>query len=281
MTKKIILSLGLLIIYIFLSLTNDGVLVILLGSFIFILYPLLFKKYFLNINYPILTVICFHLLILIIGVIFKGISKTNFIGNFYIIYLVSSYYFGVFIFYSNKITTNTKYFLVSLFLIISLLFSKTLPTIIENKLFFNTYIGETSKNKINLNEITIYNFNKKNYSSLADFNNEIIVVDFWNNNCGVCIEKFKLLNNLVLSEKFDNKIKFISLNIYKKKSEINVGADLFKKQNLNFENFFLDKIYEKKLNINGYPTTIVIKNNKIIFKGTIETLTLFKWYYLK
>lgn len=280
MIKKIITAFTLLFIYIILLSTNNGEIVILLGGLIFLLFPFILKKLNYKPIYPILFVFCFHLIILIIGIYIKGYSKTNFIGNFYILYLVFSYLIGVYIFNKN-IMNKVKYIYFLLFLFISFILSHLMPTIIENKLFFNTYTGSTSELKINLGEIKIYDFNKNKYTNLTEFKEEYIIIDFWNNNCGVCIEKFKYLNELIKNQKFNlNKTKIISINIFKNKEEIKKGNLIFKKQKLNFENYFADKKHEEKFEINGYPTTFVIKDKKIIFKGTIETLSLFNYLYL-
>lgn len=280
MIKKIVTSLLPLLIYLILLSTNNGEIVILLGGLVFIFFPFILKKLNIKTFYPILYVFCFHLVVLIIGVYFKGYSNTNFIGNFYILYLLFSYLLGGYIFNRN-VKRKVKYIYFFTFLFISFVLSHSMPTIIENKLFFNTYTGSIDELKINLKEIEIYDFDKNNYINLTEFNDEYIIIDFWNNNCGVCIEKFKYLDELIQNQKFNlNKSKIISINIYKNKEDIKKGNLIFKKQKLNFENYFADKKYEEVFEINGYPTVIVIKNKKIIFKGTIETLNLFKYLYL-
>lgn len=280
MIKKIILNISLLIIFLLLISINNGETVILFGGIVFLLYPYFLKKYLIKPNIPILLIIGFHAIILTIGVLLKGINNTNFVGNFYIIYLISSYYCGVLIFYKKNLTVFWRGLFFSVLVLFSFMLSKTLPIIIENKLYFGTYTGKHNQNRINLSEIKIDNLKQKNLT-LSKLNSEIIIIDFWNNGCGVCIEKFQVLKRLILEKKIDtSKVKIISLNIYENKKEIKKGNQIFISQNLNFENYFANKKDVNVFNIKGYPTVVVIKKNEIIFKGSIETLNLFKLLYL-
>lgn len=141
---------------------------------------------------------------------------------------------------------------------------------------YGTYFGTYSQQLTN--EIVVKDAigNLKKLDS-----NKIYVIDSWNKGCGICFKKFPKFDKL--KEKYENNtnIEFIGLNFYKKEDEILNSQYLFNSKDLNFKTYYIQVNEARQLPVTFFPTVLVLKNNKIIFRGHVETLELFSNYYLK
>lgn len=102
--------------------------------------------------------------------------------------------------------------------------------------------------------------NNKVFSSCS-LNNQIIVINFWFENCPPCVAEMPELNKLV--KKYGGKkVRFIGIT-----HDRPLSAKRFQlKNNFNYEVVSLSKVDIAKLNINhGFPSNILVgKNGKII-----------------
>lgn len=225
----------------------------------------------------ILTIILLHVFFIIISLIVKGVDKTNFISLLNTLpYVIAVLFFYIF---NKTLSKPKKIFVFILYLIFVYNLNNYIPQLVFQKLHFNNYIGKTEM-IINVSKIP---FIKNQNDSLIGFGtgDEILILDFWNNGCGSCFKKFPKFNSLYLKNKDNTKIKFYSVNVFKSIEEIEKGNKLISKYNYSFTNIFLNDEFKHNFSVEAYPTVIVIKKNRIIFKGTIETLTNFESIYLK
>ena len=141
---------------------------------------------------------------------------------------------------------------------------------------FSTYFGEY--NHTIKKELNIYDVDNKKITFEP---NTIYVIDLWNKGCGVCFLKFPLFENL--KEKYDsvNGIKFIALNVHSNDENLYDLKNQFEQYTSNLQTLFMNSLYLEELQTNLFPTVIIIKNNKIIYKGDVETLNALNWYYLR
>ena len=101
-------------------------------------------------------------------------------------------------------------------------------------------------------------------------NNNLIVLDFFNTACPVCFAKFPILQKIYNQYKDNSNIAIYAINIPIKRDSIGMAVNMVKRKNYTFPvmvgKYKLDSIFD----IRSYPTTILIRNDTIIFKGGIE-----------
>lgn len=91
---------------------------------------------------------------------------------------------------------------------------------------------------------------------------KIVVYNFWFTSCAPCISEIPMLNSL--KEKYNNDVDFIAVT-YNDSIEI---KDFLIKHPFYFKHLFLNKKTIDALGVIAYPTTIIVKNNKILYSIT-------------
>lgn len=101
-------------------------------------------------------------------------------------------------------------------------------------------------------------------------NKRVVILDFWNTGCGVCYRKFPYIDSI--NKKLD-KTKFeiclVNIPLYKQRKEDNY-------KRLNEFNYTIKQLFAENTSIAdsfgilAYPTTIIVKDNEIRFKGSFE-----------
>lgn len=233
--------------------------------FIFIIKKKYPKKRFI----PIITISAIFLSVLFFRLLQENnvqfkISDFGFLIFFIILDLLSN---GIF----KQKTIN---FL--LLLLFSSLFSFYINIFMFNKLTFGTYGGNFKQNIYN--DLIIKNSRLEKYKLNKD---KLYVIDLWNKNCGVCIKKFPKFEKFRNKYKNKNNIEFIALNIYSNENDILFSENTYIKNIYSFKSLYISKFDATELNTKLFPTTIIIKDNKIIFKGNLETLSALSFMYIK
>ncbi len=101
--------------------------------------------------------------------------------------------------------------------------------------------------------------------------NKVVVLEFWNTACRVCIEKFPEFEKQYLAYKSNPNIQIYSINVPLKRDSIKNTISLIKRWNYKFPTLFAINDTEiKNYNINSYPHILIIKNNKITYSGRLE-----------
>jgi thiol-disulfide isomerase/thioredoxin len=104
---------------------------------------------------------------------------------------------------------------------------------------------------------------------------KLILLDFWINNCGWCMESFPVLKQLQAKYGSD-KFQLISINAYDKKQEID---SFYKREKPNYKILYNGAAFAKSLGIYSYPTVVLIDGmGKVLYShngfdhAKIETL---------
>ena len=164
----------------------------------------------------------------------------------------------------------------NIFIVILYLISPTQLYSIEQPVFKNLIIHKKPKILENFEFMT----HEGDKVRLNDFNNKILVINFWATWCVPCRDEMPSLDKLSKSKEFDNLI-IIPINIGEEKNK----AELFFK-NTNIENLkiFYDKnsVLAKKLALRGLPTTLLINKkgeefSRIIGAANFEDKKLSNW----
>jgi len=103
------------------------------------------------------------------------------------------------------------------------------------------------------------------------FNKRVVILDFWTTACGACFLKFPILQNLANSYQQSSEVSVYAVNIPLKRDTVNQSYNMLRRYNFTFPNLnSADSLMTSKLNIEAFPTTLVIVNGIVKFKGDIE-----------
>jgi thiol-disulfide isomerase/thioredoxin len=94
------------------------------------------------------------------------------------------------------------------------------------------------------------------------------VLDFWNTGCTECFRKFPLLDSLYLSTKNQGVVEVLSVNVPLARDTIGQSEEMVRKRSYDFPILYIDDT--DMLNIKTYPTVLVVFDNRVIFKGTLD-----------
>ncbi len=99
---------------------------------------------------------------------------------------------------------------------------------------------------------------------------KIIILDFWNSGCAPCFRLFPLIDSInrkIDTTKYD--IRLVNVPFNGEKEEDNFR--ILNRFPYNLKQLFAkDKSVADSFRIISYPTTLIIKNNKILFRGEFE-----------
>lgn len=250
---------------------------VLLGSIAYIAVTYFYSKKGHNVlKSMLISLISINFFFIAIAIILNGVNKFNIAPNVYIFLYVLSIIFGRIL---AKKTLKNIILIFIIYIPIIYINAKYLPVFVQQYNFFKTFTGKNDYDFL----VNQHFLDAKNDSTFtfSDIDKEVLVLDFWNNGCGVCFQKFPYLKSL--QDKYSNKpnVGFYAVNAYNKNSEIETGQDLFDTHTEDLDTFFISYDTCKELKIDKFPTVLVVKGNKVIFRGTIETLSALDFIYLK
>ena len=223
----------------------------------FVLTYLLCKKYP-NKKYYVLTIISLPIAVLIFFINILDFKEAwiSLPGN---ILFITGIFTG-FLFSKSK---NLS-FLIALSILVGG-WELSLKKMYINKMFYGT---------INQHTLTPYPSIKLTDSSDIELNtivsDKIIVLDFWNSGCGPCFGLFPIIDSInkkIDTSKYDIRLVNIPLNGQKREGNFRV---------LNKFPYALKQLFAQNesvadsFKIVAYPTTLIIKKNKIVFRGEFE-----------
>lgn len=158
-----------------------------------------------------------------------------------IVHLILFFFISQFFFSQKNIYTNDTI--------------KSIDKYIEDFVLSNKGRNNIDKDFQNFNGI---NLDGSNYSSLE--NTKITFYNFWFTTCTPCVLELPMLNEL--KTKYNNKVDFIAVT-FEEKKDIEV---FLKKFEFNFQHVRMKKNEISSLFFtNGYPTTIIVNNGKIVY----------------
>ena len=131
-----------------------------------------------------------------------------------------------------------------------------------------------------LEKINFTNINNK-IINLKEFENSLIIINFWATWCAPCIEEMPSLNRLQANTSFNN-LQIIPINIGRE--TIEKSKNFYEKLNINNLEIYFDKDVElaKKFLLRGLPTTIFVNKKgeefaRIIGFVNFEDKKIIKW----
>jgi thiol-disulfide isomerase/thioredoxin len=142
---------------------------------------------------------------------------------------------------------------------------------------YNRYINPKKKPLIIvgdsvLNSNLISLLDEKSVSLNELVKGKIVLITFWITNCGYCIESVSKMNKIV--DKFENKVTIIGINPNDSKSGI---SSFIKRYRPNYQIFYNGKEITDKYGVDGYPTTIILKNGVVEYsKGGFNEDEVFR-----
>lgn len=242
---------------------------ILFITYLYFIYLII--KYKFNTNIPIIAISILYLSLLFIRYILYDASFFK-LQNYLFLIVVAIFHLLALLVVQRK-----HFFLtLGLYLILNFVFNYYVFFFVNCKMNFSTYFGEYDHSITK--ELNIYDVNKKKIIFKPD---TVYVFDIWNKGCGVCFLKFPLFENLKEKYASDNGIEFIALNIHLDGDNLFDLKNQFEQYTSNVKVLFMNNANLNQIQTNLFPTVIVVKNNKIIYKGDVETLNALNWYYLK
>jgi len=131
---------------------------------------------------------------------------------------------------------------------------------------FNSAVSEKFMNNVN-----VYDENGKVYKIKSE-NGKYLILDFWFKGCGPCYRSFPILEEIFRKNKDNLDIMCINYPIDDVKSnEFNPFENL-RSKGYTFPIFQGDTSLASKFKIITFPTVILIKDNEILFRGSLEEL---------
>lgn len=176
---------------------------------------------------------------------------------------------------------------IAMGLILSNLYGKIkyiLGTMFIIMTFWLTFIGYPKWiNKINYNTFSGHVSYKvphpfscrdqlKNHINNDNLRGKIVLLDFWNTKCGVCFEKFPLLQKLFTKYQNNQNVMIYALDAPLISDSLNEAFLMIEQRKYTFNVLMPDDIHlPERFGVLSYPTTIVIdRSGNIVFKGDIE-----------
>lgn len=238
------------------------------GSLIYFIIPFLVlkSKYLLNSFIAILLItLPVLIVILVINIIDFKSSWVSLPSNVFL--LASS--FTAYFFYKSK------NYVFPVFLLATILIWQYRG----DKLFHNFIQFGTLNGKINQPIGFIQLYDRSGIASKIKTFSKTIILDFWNSHCGPCFKQFPIIDSI--NKKIDTTLyEIIVVNIPLNGEKKEDNYSLLDSFNYTFKQAFAkDNTILDSLKIEYFPTTIIIKENKIVFRGDFRDAL--KLEYLK
>jgi thiol-disulfide isomerase/thioredoxin len=172
---------------------------------------------------------------------------------------------GILFFYSNKIGRVIS---VSLMICISI-FLTFKYEIIHNSLNYSNLFNKNTK-QIKIDAVPYFDSNNVNINDKLFNPADLIVLNIWATSCGACIAEFPQIDSLYNLSLQSSKIKLYTACILQngdRKSPYEIGTI----KNTKFPIFTIPNwdYVIKEYGMDGVPVTFVIKNNEVLFRGTL------------
>lgn len=137
-----------------------------------------------------------------------------------------------------------------------------------NYLNFRTFTGRTEE------EAPKFSFrdNKDNIFANDEFAKRTVVLDFWFTKCRYCLEDMPRFEELFQKYGRDGQILFYSVNCPLTSDSAGHARYILEEYGFHFPLLFSSDSTIKQLKISTFPTYIVLKNDKIIFRGCLRDL---------
>lgn len=113
---------------------------------------------------------------------------------------------------------------------------------------------------------------KDSLYQLSDLEGDIKVVDVWHRYCGPCIRGFPKVEELAQNYKDDPDVRFYTLAAPLKDTSSLPSKETYQDLGVEVEDGYLQEQWmADSLGVNFYPTTLIVKDDKIRYKGALST----------
>ena len=113
---------------------------------------------------------------------------------------------------------------------------------------------------------------QKNPVTDDNFQNKIVLLDFWYSGCGVCFEKFPQLQTVYEKYRNDSSVMIFAVNTPIEEDKPNQAFEMIREEGNSFPVVVTkDADLAEKFGVKFYPMTFVInRNGQIVYRGDIE-----------
>ncbi len=136
--------------------------------------------------------------------------------------------------------------------------------------WFSFYVNKEAHIVRPFPEISLVDVNKKKVDLPKD---KIIVLDFWTTSCTSCFKKFPAFEQAYLTYRDNPNVLFYSVNVPIKRDTFKKTTDIVKQLDYEFYTVYSvdnDSIIRfQKLKFKGYPRLYILKNNMIVYQGSL------------
>lgn len=115
-------------------------------------------------------------------------------------------------------------------------------------------------------------FKNNKYETTNFDKNKIIVLDFWSTSCGICFEKFPMLEETYNKYKNNKNVEIYSVNVPIKNDKYEKTIKILDSMGYSFPKIYAESLkqVEDSLHFNTFPNLMIIKNGKIRYEGVLE-----------
>lgn len=139
-----------------------------------------------------------------------------------------------------------------------------------NQFYVNQFSFNTIDGSVEFHQpvVTFYDATSRQYQ--LDEPNKIYVLDFWNSGCGVCFRKFPVVDSIArLAD--PSKFEVIAVNIPIRKEQKEDNYSILDSLGYSFRKLFAHQTNDAdSFGVMVYPTTIVVQNHQVIFRGDFD-----------
>jgi thiol-disulfide isomerase/thioredoxin len=102
---------------------------------------------------------------------------------------------------------------------------------------------------------------------------KLVVLDFYSSYCGYCFQKFPEFERLKRKYNSNSNVKFYAIHVAYNKDTFKNSVHLLDEYNYTFNKLYSQSIQEIKdsLNFDKFPQLFIVKNNKVVYQGQLET----------
>ncbi len=134
--------------------------------------------------------------------------------------------------------------------------------------FFNVsvYFHPPKTEKAKMPELTFYNEEETVLELPKD---NIVVLDFWISTCSVCFSKFPQLEELKKEYAENERVQIYSVGVKTQRESLSDLIHISDSLRYDYQTLYIKSIEDvkNKLNINGYPHLLILKNDTIRYDG--------------
>jgi thiol-disulfide isomerase/thioredoxin len=116
-------------------------------------------------------------------------------------------------------------------------------------------------------------FFKDNQSKVVNFNSDkIIILDFWSTSCGICFEKFPILEDTYKKYKNDKNVEIYSVNVPIRGDKFEKTIKILDSIGYTFPKIYAESLEQIEVNLhfNKFPNLMILKNGRIRYEGVLE-----------